>query len=727
MSVKITTPLAAVRTGARWSQDIVLQNADGTPRGGLAGMSPRVALVPQSQPRRSADSFALPAEHLAFWADEGRVGIRVPAEATRDYALGDFALELLLADDDDIESVATGTVAIEQGLQLIAEGQESVSITLAGAGAAAGTIIIKTAKAATATGQGPKGDDGQDGADGQNGQDGKDGHTPTDAEVKAVVDPAIASATAELLLRLQALENAQPRTPPAWVFGASPLRLFGAGGTQAIYPPASSRMTDAADVWIPPQPAGWRVIFVNFACNSDTIALGAGRELLPGNSNTLDFVVAFTGQNGTGTRTVLTFGGAGSTVMADGGFAISDPVATAFPGGWIRTSITTPAGGKRPGGWTANAAFGEKRNTLSAPNPALAAGGILAGGTPDNARGYQPLGILVPGNSVPASVALFGDSITQQDDAIVFASARGMLGGFVRGLDATSTMPSFGVGNFGHHGASVIDFMDIAPGSLKFSQRHALLKHIKDAINHGRWPMTAIWSQALRNDFSGMNDATAEGALAQMKTRAQTWWNWLHATFEGVPIIQSTVSARVTADATTGYTTIEGQVPRQPTVSGGALPSFNDWVVSRPAPLFLGVDLRPAVEEVGPLGPVLQRTTFTRAGGGALSNALAASVAVASINITATTAPIAGTYLVLEPGTANFELRGTIQTVTANGGGSYTLSFVSAITPAKAHAAGAVVMTANTNDGTHLGSAVHQAAAPIVEATKPKIKSLVAA
>ena len=171
--VKITTPLAAVRTGARWSQDIVLQNADGAPRGGLAGMSPRVALVPQSQPRRAADSFALPAEHLSFWPDEARIGIRAPAETTRDYPLGDFAFEVQLVDGDDIESVAVGTVAIEQGLALVVEGQDSDVPVLAGTGATFGTVVIKAAKSVTVTSQGPKGD------------------APTDGELVALIEPRV--------------------------------------------------------------------------------------------------------------------------------------------------------------------------------------------------------------------------------------------------------------------------------------------------------------------------------------------------------------------------------------------------------------------------------------------------------------------------------------------------------------------------------------------------------
>lgn len=179
--MRITTPLAAVRTGARWSQDFVLQNADGTPRTGLAGLSPRVALVPQSQPRRAADSFALPAEHLSFWPDEARIGIRTPAEATSDYPLGDFAFEVQLVDGDDIESIAVGVVAIEQGLALVVDGQNSDAPVLAGSGGTFGTVVIKAAKSLTVTSQGPKGNDG---------------HTPTDAELDALVAPRVAAALA---------------------------------------------------------------------------------------------------------------------------------------------------------------------------------------------------------------------------------------------------------------------------------------------------------------------------------------------------------------------------------------------------------------------------------------------------------------------------------------------------------------------------------------------------
>lgn len=517
-----------------------------------------------------------------------------------------------------------------------------------------------------------------------------------------------------------------PLPPPNYVFGASSLSTVAYGDTATLYSPVGSRLNETADVYHPPMPAGTRVIFHNFGLKSDTIVEGAGRELLPGNSNKIDFSSLFTGPNGSGTRIPLSFGSEIGVVMANGGFAFSDPIPHAFPGGFIRTSITTPSGGKRPGGWNAQTGRGEVRGVRGAPNMALATSGSVANGTPDSNRGYQPIGILVPGASVPVSLIQLADSIYRQDDIV--PSPRGALGAVARGLDDEAGGGTFGLGNFGHAGASMIDFMDITPGSLKFSLRYALLSYIKDTFNDGRWPFSAIWSQGLRNDFSGIaTPTTADEALPLLKARAQSWWNFLNTIFPGVPIIQSTISARVTDDATTGYTTLTGQWPRQYT-AGPALEMFNDWLMTKPAPLFLAVDFRPQQQEMKDtqygIAPVWKRTPLTMAGGATLAAPLVAGTLYQTINVNAPVPPEVGTYAIFEPAT-NIERRGTIYTVVDNGGGSYTVGFGSGFTPTKAHPAGSVMMTAPTSDGTHPGGYVMRLWAGAVVAVKHKVKALV--
>jgi hypothetical protein len=549
--------------------------------------------------------------------------------------------------------------------------------------------------------------------------------------MNALIHPLLAKVFGSPLALTVENGDPTPLPPPALVFGASRLRTYASGSSTVNYAPPAAQLNEIADIWHAFIPAGSYIVYSNCPLTSDGIPVGAGRELMPGNSNTLDYCVLFTGPSGTGTRIPVPFNGNQSAVMPDGGFAIAGPTPEDFPGGYIRTSITTPSGGKRPGGWNANTSLGEVRGIRgSAGLPAGYNGGSVASGTPTTSRGFQPIAVLVPGTSLAASLALFGDSITQQDDAIQLASLRGMLGGIVRGLDDDGGVGRMGVGNFGHHGASMIDFMDVALGNLKFGQRYALLKYIKDNLNGGRWPMTAIWSQGLRNDFSGISSpTTAEEALPLLKERAQSWWDFLNLTFPGVPIIQSTVTARVSADTTTGYTTVEAQEPRQYT-AGPALEWFNDWLMTKPAPIYETVDFRPMQQEMKQtsygISPVWKRTEFTVAGGGTLVSALTAGVAITTLTVAAPVAPRKGTYGVLEPGTENFELRGTISNVAENGDGTYVITFLTSTTPTKNHAAGAVFKTAHTPDGTHLGHDMHTKTTGPVIAAKARITALVA-
>ena len=510
------------------------------------------------------------------------------------------------------------------------------------------------------------------------------------------------------------------------VFGLSPYRTQGNSTTALAYVPASGALNEVSDNFMTAQPAGHRFVYLNVGFNSATASGATARETLPGNSNTIDGSVTFTQVNGAGTRVAGTFGGAASIIMPDGGYAIED-ARPAFAGGFHRVSITTPSGGKRNTGWNADTTFGEYRRRGSAFASSNLASGQITGSAPDNLRGYKPHAVLVPHNGSTPSVLLIGDSITQQND--LRFDARQLVGGIIKAL-GDPTNGSFGIGNMGHHGASMEDFLDVTAGSLKFSQRYALLAAVRD-MNGGRWPMTHIWSQGLRNDFSGMTTAqTVEDQLAIMKARAQAWWDFLAKSFPGIPIIQSTVSARVTNDSATNYTTLDGQLPR-PFTAGPALELFNEWMVQNtPAPLVLVVDLREPQRELrtdpnfGTPSPVWARLAFVKAGGGKLATALTAGTAVSTIKITASTAPAVGSAAYFEPGTSSVEMKGNISTVTDNGDGTFTLGLAAAITPSFSHAVGTVFMTAPSTDGTHPESVIHELWAALIRPLKPLIASL---
>lgn len=511
------------------------------------------------------------------------------------------------------------------------------------------------------------------------------------------------------------------------VFGLSPYRTVGNSTTTLAYAPASGALNEVSDNFMTAQPAGHRFVYLNFGFNSADSGGPTALETPPGNSNTIDGSVTFTAANGGGTRVAGTFGGAASIVMPDGGFAIED-ARPAFGGGWHRVSLTTPAGGKRPTGWNADANFGEYRRRGTAYAASNMAGGQITGSTPDSSRGYKPHGVLVPFNGSMPSVLLIGDSITQQND--IRPDARQLVGGIVKGLGDPSGPGSFGVANFGHHGASMEDFMDVTPGSNRFSQRYALFAAIRD-MNGGRWPFTHIWSQGLRNDFSGIPSPTNPAdALVLMKARAQAWWDFLAATFPGIPIIQSTVSARVTSSSATNYATLDGQEPR-PYTAGVALEDFNEWLVTTvPAPLAMVVDLREGQRELRPdvqfagQAPVWARLAFVKAGGGKLATALAAGVATSTVKITATTPPAVGSMAYFEPGTSAVEMKGNISTVTDNGDGTFTLTLSPSITPSSTHAVGSAFATSPTADGTHPESVVHDIWAAMIRPLKPLIAAL---
>lgn len=523
----------------------------------------------------------------------------------------------------------------------------------------------------------------------------------------------------------------QAGTPagPAWAFGASSFRTAGAD-LYRMQASDANRLTELSDLYLPPQPAGWRVVFTNFGLDPNNRPAGTAREQKPGNTNALDYVVAFTAVNGGGTRVVLTFGGAGSTVMADGGFAITDAVPTAWPGGFLRTSISTAMGAARPRGFTSMGQLGEVRRHLAAPNATYAAGGSITsvGLTANTTNGYSPVAVLVPWSRQP-SVLELGDSITQQDDLPQLASARGVVGGITRGLDDDGPTGRFGVGNFGHHGAQMADFMDLSDG--RFGLRYKLLSYIRNTLNGGQvWPFSAIWSQGLRNDYSAMGYASTDtiaSVTADMQSRATAWWGFLSQTFPGVPIIQSTITPR-TVDNTLARTTLASQTGNG-LGSSQPLQAVNDWIMTRPMPLALAVDLRGAYQapDDGTGIPKWKLTPMAAAGGGTLTTALAVGndISNTGVRITTNVSPVTGNYLVFEPGAANMEVGPQVGTsIVNNNDGTYTVKAPSFYSIKKAHAVGTVVSTTNSSDGTHPGSGAQQAAAVPVIAAKPALTSL---
>ena len=98
-----------------------------------------------------------------------------------------------------------------------------------------------------------------------------------------------------------AVANGQPAgtpTGPAWVFGTSSFRTAGADLYRMVASDAN-RLTEVSDLYLTPQPAGWRVVFTNFGLDANSRAAGTPRELRPGNGNTLTFPKVMADRAGT--------------------------------------------------------------------------------------------------------------------------------------------------------------------------------------------------------------------------------------------------------------------------------------------------------------------------------------------------------------------------------------------------------------------------------------------
>ncbi|MEH0194585.1 hypothetical protein V7S57_02500 [Caulobacter sp. CCNWLY153] len=155
-AVRITAPLAAVRTGARWEQDFVFLLQDLTPRQDLAGKTPRLALKPVD-PRRRDESFTLDGAAVVLWPEEGRIGIRCGTTQTAAFAVGQFGFEVQLVDGaGEVDVLAEGRVLLKRAMSLVPD----VSPLVDTLGKAGTVVVIAETGQFEISGVGPKGDRG---------------------------------------------------------------------------------------------------------------------------------------------------------------------------------------------------------------------------------------------------------------------------------------------------------------------------------------------------------------------------------------------------------------------------------------------------------------------------------------------------------------------------------------------------------------------------------------
>jgi len=515
-----------------------------------------------------------------------------------------------------------------------------------------------------------------------------------------------------------------------FVFAASP---FGQA-INGFFSPSASQLNETVDQYLPPLPNGAWVVFTNFALttNGTGAATPAPHEQYPGNTNTIDYAVTFTGVDGSGTRVDCLFAdGKASTVIASDGFALLW-VPPLPAGGWLRYSITTPSGGKRPQSRnisypTIGNGLGDQRKWKATFSASEKTGGALTGTAIFGRGGYGGVfQLLVPWTG-QASVVLFADSLGQQDDDrdwYTSAAEHGMVGYIPRGLDS-STNGAVGVGNFTNHGSVTLDFMETTTGY--FYVRQAIIDYARNVLNRGRmWPFTAIWSELGRNDLAGAalglaGSPTDTAVFAAMQARMTSWWAWLQARYPGVPIVQNTITVK--SNSSDGWTTIAGQTNRE---IGNSLDLVNAWLATKPGPVSLVVDGASVVRasDDGSGIPKWKVPAMAAAGGGTVTTAVTTSTSASAtgITFTAAAAPVVGNYLVIDAGTSNAETISIVR-LTDNGSGSYTAYGKAAANGAnqnftKAHAIGAAVSSSYSVDGLHMSDAMHRAMAEPVIAAK---------
>lgn len=398
----------------------------------------------------------------------------------------------------------------------------------------------------------------------------------------------------------------------------------------------------------------------------------------------------------------LKWSGSGSYVMAPGGKVWNDagvdlaadttyyldiwwtaPDSAAFPIGPFQCLL-----GERS---TAHAS-----TDLSLSGPAGVAGDVLS------RAGFWPCMMVGRGGTAYPSAMLFGDSILDYGNVSAkLAPDRGDLGHVQQALGDTtggriaysstarygsafSTLYTDNIGGFG--GQNICDWI---------ADANALLQ-AKPIFN------VAI-SEHCHNTMGGT------GTFAATKTIALAARSKLLSRYPGMPWLQTTTTPATTVATNEAFVPGTTQTPTgAATTAGGALQSWNDWVLAGgDGFIALGIDTAVVCRDVADYG--LWKTY-------AFSTTLLDAVAANTTNVIRTAAaPAVGDVLVIDAGNASIDYGSlaTVYSVAAAGGGGFTVTLTSGARNSfaeatafqsnltKAHSIGAVVQKIPTSDGTH--------------------------
>lgn len=517
------------------------------------------------------------------------------------------------------------------------------------------------------------------------------------------------------------------------VFGAQgnmgyPVR---AAATQNVV--VAGRETLMCETWLPAQPTGARVIYADNWGRSDGVA---PTEVDLVNGETINWSSLVNTVNGNTRRADVTFSEFGLSI-AGGGFTISDPIGVAIAdGNALRTVITAPLGGQRMASAAPNySAIGEKAAssaTLSTFDSArTGAWGSAGYGSVFNLEGFGASGIIAPMTAGQCSFLLVGTSIMRAQDTsprYILSSSRNAFGYLPCGLDQASN-GRMGWWQAAVNGQMIATQNDDAQG--KFRRRFAILEAIA-LKNGGRWPMTGVIID-LRNDFVQIDGASAAEVLRLWIAKAAEQVAAVAELFRGVPIylvdmppIAAIMQGGGGFQAARYGTELALQIPPAGSYKAAAVKLFNAWIATNFASVG-AAGVCPAgsaacAPDDGSSIAKWRLTPFTAAGGGTIAAAdypsgLAAAVNVSTtgIIVTSATAPEIGAYLALfdvglgnpESIGGNANTAGAYVTSVAVAGAGKWLVKTSSGTTARARAAGSIVRTIATQDGTHPSHWLH--------------------
>jgi hypothetical protein len=450
----------------------------------------------------------------------------------------------------------------------------------------------------------------------------------------------------------------------------------------------------------PPYPvSNLRFLFVNFYVVTD----GAPNpERKPASENTIDFATVFIDDK----ALPLTFDGATSVVLEDGGFRWSDPLKddqgrpVALPANssyFVRTSRSAPAGGRLVVGSGnfgvqprfTHALLGDGVEYGDAPEMAKRLTGALAAYRMGSAPIAPAMAIGAGWDGSPVYLVV-GDSIGVGQADYDFG-ARGVVGYIERGLDDDSRSKRRNFATMTIAGTRPDDQSSSAPGQYELR-----MKALRSIPNR---PFNAIISEM------GQNSLSIAGPSLWLFQRIETsWWQYWREACPSCRIYQTTFPSHARSANNSGWTNAADQTTDYP---GGMRWKASTWFRDGPLPDYVTtLDVTPAFCD--PAHPGVWRTSDWTA-------ALAQPVSHGENHavVTGASPPTIGDDLVVEPGAPEMEVRNIYE---VSGSGPWTVGLVSSFT--KDHPVDARVALAYTSDGTHPSSTLHKAGAAIIESFK---------